>query len=206
MTIRVSWAGFCHGRLVAGPEAGPLRPPEAGRMSLRRNPNHGSGPMTVSQSASCPSIDVSCLPRCGGAGGSDRSLLRAPCICAPRIRGGGASCSRERERVARFSGRRVWTTGLCGLSGQSWFRVPATTIMTTLGPVTYKRARHGAHQTSLVPVDESLGLVNDYLTRPAARSDDDGLQHGTGSGGVLLRDRRHDAIGKHPAAARLQPA
>ncbi len=125
--------------------------------------------MPVSQSSPSPSIDVSCLPRCGGAGGSDRSLSCAPCIRAQRIRGGGASCSRERERVARFSGRRVWTTGLCGWDGQSWFRVPATTIMTTLGPVTYKRARHGAHQTSLVPVDESLGLVNDYLTRPAAR-------------------------------------
>ena len=57
--------------------------------------------------------------------------------------------------------------------GQSWFRVAATpkTIMTTLGPVVFRRARYrnGASSTSLVPVDESLGLIDDYLTRPAAQ-------------------------------------
>ena len=57
--------------------------------------------------------------------------------------------------------------------GQSWFRVAATpkTVMTTLGPVTFRRARYrnGACSTSLAPVDESLGLVDDYLTRPAAQ-------------------------------------
>ena len=43
--------------------------------------------------------------------------------------------------------------------------------MSTLGPVRYRRARYrnGASRTSFVPVDESLGLVNDWLTRPAAR-------------------------------------
>ena len=42
--------------------------------------------------------------------------------------------------------------------------------MTSLGPVTYRRARYrsGASGASPVPVDESLGLVDDYLTRPAA--------------------------------------
>ena len=57
--------------------------------------------------------------------------------------------------------------------GQSWFRVAPTpkTIMSSLGPVAYRRARYrtGASSTSLMPVDESLGLVNDYLTRPAAQ-------------------------------------
>ena len=57
--------------------------------------------------------------------------------------------------------------------GQSWFRVAATprTIMTSLGPLTYRRARYrsGASGSSPVPVDESLGLVDDYLTRPAAQ-------------------------------------
>ena len=45
------------------------------------------------------------------------------------------------------------------------------TIMTTPGPVTFRRARYrnGARSTSLVPVDESLGLIDDYLTRPAAQ-------------------------------------
>ena len=56
--------------------------------------------------------------------------------------------------------------------GQSWFRVAVTakTIMTSLGPVTYRRARYrsGASGASPAPVDESLGLVDDYLTRPAA--------------------------------------
>ena len=56
--------------------------------------------------------------------------------------------------------------------GQSWFRVAVTpkTIMTSLGPVTYRRARYrsGASGASPVPIDESLGLVDDYLTRPAA--------------------------------------
>ena len=90
--------------------------------------------------------------------------------------------------------------------GQSWFRVAATprTIMTSLGPLTYRRARYrsGASGASPVPVDESLGLVDDYLTRPAARarSADDGSLHGAGSGGVLCEDRRHDAVGEHPAA------
>ena len=42
--------------------------------------------------------------------------------------------------------------------------------MTSLGPLTYRRARYrsGASGASPVPVDESLGLVDDYLTRPAA--------------------------------------
>ena len=56
--------------------------------------------------------------------------------------------------------------------GQSWFRVAVTakTIMTSLGPLTYRRARYrsGASGASPVPVDASLGLVDDYLTRPAA--------------------------------------
>ena len=33
-----------------------------------------------------------------------------------------------------------------------------------------------------------------------ARSADDGSLHGPGSGGVLCKDRRHDAVGEHPAA------
>ena len=48
--------------------------------------------------------------------------------------------------------------------GQSWFRVAVTakTIMTSLGPLTYRRARYrsGASGASPVPVDESLGLVD----------------------------------------------
>ena len=51
--------------------------------------------------------------------------------------------------------------------GQSWFRVAATpkTVMTTLGPVTFRRARYrnGACSTSLAPVDESLGVVSHVI-------------------------------------------
>ena len=53
--------------------------------------------------------------------------------------------------------------------------------MSTLGPVTYRRARyrHGASRTSFVPVDESLGLVNDWPTRPTARLGLMMMGHGT---------------------------
>ena len=90
--------------------------------------------------------------------------------------------------------------------GQSWFRVAVTpkTIMTSLGPVTYRRARYrsGASGASPVPVDESLGLVDDYLTRPAAELGLLMMGHCTAreAGGVLCEDRRHDAVGEHPAA------
>jgi len=77
---------------------------------------------------------------------------------------------------------------LCRLgkrAGQCWCRVPATpkTIMSALGPVTYSRTcyRHSAERALLMPVDEGLELVNEYLTRPPARpppADDEG-GHGT---------------------------
>ena len=62
--------------------------------------------------------------------------------------------------------------------------------MTSLGPLTYRRAR--ASGSSPVPVDESLGLVDAAVLSSAAL--------GAGSGGVLCEDRRHDAVGEHPAA------
>ena len=73
------------------------------------------------------------------------------------------ACAESRDDGAR----RIERDGL------SWFRVAETpkTIMTTLGPVTFRRARYrtGACGRSVVPVDESLGLIDDYLTRPAAQ-------------------------------------
>ena len=56
--------------------------------------------------------------------------------------------------------------------GQVWYRVEETakTVMTSLGAVEYRRSRYrrdGA-SSSIVPVDESLGLVNGCLTRTAA--------------------------------------
>ena len=48
---------------------------------------------------------------------------------------------------------------------------PTRTIMTSVGPLTYRpvRYRSGASGSSPVPVDESQGLVDDYLTRPSAQ-------------------------------------
>ena len=75
--------------------------------------------------------------------------------------------------------------------GQSWFRVAVTpkTIMTSLGPVTYRRARYrsGASGASPVPVDESLGLVDDYLTRPAAELGLLMIMHGPGAAAFFAK-------------------
>ena len=136
--------------------------------------------MTVSQSASCPSIDVSCLSaRVVEALADLIAVCRALPASVPSAFEEAELRVRESVNALGCEVLGAWAEGLddgalrVEWDDQSWFRVPATpkTIMTTLGPVTYKRARyrHGAHQTSLVPVDESLGLVNDYLTRPAAR-------------------------------------
>ena len=134
--------------------------------------------MPVSQPALSSSIDLSGLP-----GRVAEALAELVAVC--RALPASVPCAfeeaelRVRESVNALGCEVLgaWVEGLddgalrVEWDDQSWFRVPATTIMTTLGPVTYKRARyrHGAHQTSLVPVDESLGLVNDFLTRPAAR-------------------------------------
>ena len=56
--------------------------------------------------------------------------------------------------------------------GQVWYRVEETakTVMTSVGAVEYLRPRYrrDGMSASIVPVDESLGLVNGCLTRTAA--------------------------------------
>ena len=56
--------------------------------------------------------------------------------------------------------------------GKPWYRVEPTRkeIMTSLGPVRYLRPRYrrDGEACALVPVDNSLGLVEDYMTRPSA--------------------------------------
>ena len=138
--------------------------------------------MAVSQSASCSSIDLAGLPaRILEALAGLVTVCREPLVSAPCAAAFEEAELRVRESVNALGCEVLgaWVEGLddgalrVERAGQCWFRVPATakTIMSTLGPVTYSRARyrHGAERASLVPVDESLGLVNDYLTRPAAR-------------------------------------
>ena len=168
--------------------------------------------MTVSQSLTLSSIDLLDLP--------------------VEVAEGIAQVVECRERVASASSAEAFETGLRdamnGLGckflgayaesrddganrierdGQSWFRVAATpkTIMTTLGPVTFRRSRYrnDARSTSLVPVDESPGLIDDLPNAAggAALADDEGSLHGAESGRVLREDGRNDAVGEHAAAA-----
>ena len=53
-----------------------------------------------------------------------------------------------------------------------------------------------------MPVDESLGLVDDYLTRPAAELGLLMMGHCTAreAAAFFAKTRRHDAVGEHPAA------
>ena len=138
--------------------------------------------MPVSQSASCSSIHVSGLPdRVAEALAGLAAVCREPLASEPC-----AAVFEEGERRVRESVNALgcevlgaWIESLddgalrVDRAGRRRFRVAATpkTIMSTLGPVTYRRGRyrHGGSRVSLVPVDESLGLVNDWLTRPAAR-------------------------------------
>ena len=138
--------------------------------------------MPVSQSASCSSIDLSGLPdRVAEALAGLAAVCREPLASEPC-----GAVFEEAERRVRESVNALgcevlgaWIESLddgalrVDRAGRRRFRVAATpkTIMSTLGPVTYRRARYrnGVSRASLVPVDESLGLVNDWLTRPAAR-------------------------------------
>ena len=137
--------------------------------------------MSVSQPPAPSSIDLSGLPARVA-----EAVARMAAVCRQQL--GSHPCPEtfeETERRVRESVNALGCEilGACvenrddGASrierdGRSWFWVAATpkTIMTSLGPVTYRRARYrnGASRTSLVPVDESLGLVDDHLTRPAA--------------------------------------
>ena len=137
--------------------------------------------MAVSPPPAPSSIDLSGLPpRVVEAAARVLALCREELRSEPRPEAPEEVESRVREATNEFA-RDVMGAVIesrdDGASrierdGQSWFRVAVTpkTIMTSLGPVTYRRARYrsGASGASPVPVDESLGLVDDYLTRPAA--------------------------------------
>ena len=138
--------------------------------------------MPVSQPALSSSIDLTGLPvRVLEALTGLAAVCRAPLAAEPCPAAFEEAEHRIRESVNALGCEILgaWIESLddgalrVERAGQRRFRVAATpkTIMSTLGPVTYRRARyrHGASRASLVPVDESLGLVNDWLTRPAAR-------------------------------------
>ena len=73
-------------------------------------------------------------------------------------------------------------------------------------------ARSGDLPASALPQRRERGIAGAGRREPGprrrlpdaaggrARSADDGSLHGAGSGGVLCEDRRHDAVGEHPAA------
>ena len=138
--------------------------------------------MAVSQPRLSSSIDLSGLPPRVVA-----AVAQMTAVCHQQLgseRSPGAFEETERRVRESVHALGCEILGACAESrddgaprierdGQSWFRVAPTpkTIMSSLGPVAYRRARYrtGASSTSLMPVDESLGLVNDYLTRPAAQ-------------------------------------
>ncbi len=138
--------------------------------------------MAVSQPLTRPSIDFSGLPAevadavaqvvefCRGQAASDTTAETFETVeTGLREVMNGPGC----KLLGAWAESRDDGASRTERDGQSWFRVAATPkmIMTTLGQVTFRRARYrnGASSTSLVPVDESLGLIDDYLTRPAAQ-------------------------------------
>ena len=167
-----SKAGFCHDGRVEQGKVGTLRTARSGTMpcleTQHREHSHGSIPAAPS------SIDLSGLPpRVVEAAARVLALCREALRSEPlELRVREATNEFARDVMGAVIENRDDGASRIERDGQSWFRVAVTpkTIMTSLGPVTYRRARYrsGASGASPVPVDESLGLVDDYLTRPAA--------------------------------------
>ena len=138
--------------------------------------------MPVSQSLTPSSIDLSHLPA-----EAAEAIAQMVALCREQVASASSATAFEtvetelreamnglgRKLLGAYAESRDDGASRIERDGQSWFRVTPTlkTIMTTLGPVTFRRARYRnrACSTSLVPVDESLGLVDDYLTRPRAQ-------------------------------------
>ena len=137
--------------------------------------------MAVSQPSSPSSIALSDLPEVAA-----EAVTRVLALCNEHVGSGEASDDFEAtERDVLNVMKDVCCLLLRGIiegrddgalrierDGQVWYRVEDTakTVMTSLGAVEYRRPRYrrdGA-SASIVPVDESLGLVNGCLTRTAA--------------------------------------
>ena len=175
-----SKAGFCHDGRVEQGKVGTLRTARSGTMPCLETQHRGI-PMAVSPPPAPSSIDLSGLPpRVVEAAARVLALCREELRSEPRPEAPEEVELRVREATNEFARdvmgavieNRDDGASRIERDGQSWFRVAVTpkTIMTSLGPVTYRRARYrsGASGASPVPVEESLGLVDDYLTRPAA--------------------------------------
>ena len=93
--------------------------------------------------------------------------------------------------------------------GQSWFRVADAEDDHDLARSADRRARYrsGASGSSPVPVDESLGLVDDYLTRPAAQLGLLMMGHCTAreAAAFFAKIGGINAVGEHPAAPDIGP-
>ena len=174
-----SKAGFCHDGRVEQGKVGTLRTARSGTMpcleTQHREHSHGSIP------ASGAFVHRSFRPASSG-----RRAARVLALCREELRSEPRPEAPEEVELRVREATNEFARDVMGAvienrdddasrierDGQSWFRVAVTpkTIMTSLGPVTYRRARYrsGASGASPVPVDESLGPVDDYLTRPAA--------------------------------------
>ena len=84
----------------------------------------------------------------------------------------------RRAAVGDYMEARDVEEGPVHREGQVFYRAAPTqkTIHTLFGPVTFSRSRYRVHSgsSSIAPVDESLGLVDGYLTGRLPRS----LGHG----------------------------
>ena len=82
------------------------------------------------------------------------------------------ACAICRAAVGDYIEARDVEEGPVHREGQVFYRAAPTqkTIHTLFGPVTFSRSRYRVHSgsSSIAPVDESLGLVDGYLTVPAA--------------------------------------
>ncbi len=89
--------------------------------------------------------------------------------------------------------------------GQVFYRAAPTqkTIHTLFGPVTFSRSRYRVHSgsSSISPVDESLGLVDGYLTVPAAYRALHGPLYAERRGQTLRKTGGHEPVDEPSATS-----